>query len=171
MATLNIPSIEIERKFLILYPDIKLLEKLGTKTEIEQTYLSSDDVARRVRKTTERGVSAYFYCKKKDINPRKRTEEEVLISEARYNELLQEAITGTLFKTRYRIPFLEFYLEIDIYPFWKDRAILEIELSFENEEIQFPPYVKLIGEVTEDHTYRNISLARLYTLPPNSKKH
>ena len=162
MMTVNPSGIEIERKFLIRYPDIKLLEKIGSRTEIEQTYLASDDIARRIRKTTERGVSAYFYCQKQDITPRKRTEDEVLISEAKYNELLAEAVTGTLKKTRFHVPFLEFNLEIDIYPFWDDRAILEIELSFENEEIQFPHYIEVIGEVTEDHSYRNISLARMF---------
>ncbi|HQC54693.1 MAG TPA: hypothetical protein PKX91_03105 [Clostridia bacterium] len=166
MATFNTSGIEIERKFLIRYPDINLLEKIGAKTEIEQTYLASDDdIARRIRKTTERGVSAYFYCQKQDITPRKRTEEEVLITESKYYELLDEAITGTLKKTRYNIPFLEFNLEIDVYPFWDDRAILEIELSFENEEIQFPNYIEVIGEVTEELLYRNISLARMYVTP------
>lgn len=163
---MNQQGVEIERKFLIKYPDIQLLEKLGTKTEIEQTYLKCDNCSRRVRKATERGIPTYYYCEKKDINSRRRLEEECLISEETYINYLKEAKTGTLYKTRYRIPYLELSFEIDLYPFWKDRAILEVELSFEDEEIQFPSYVKLIGEVTDDFSYRNISLAQIYTIPP-----
>lgn len=168
MNTMNQRGIEIERKFLIKYPDLQVLEKLGTRTEIEQTYLKSENGSRRVRKASERGIPTYFYCEKQDINSRRRTEEEYLITEDNYINLLKEAQTGTLKKTRYRVPYLQLSFEIDVYPFWKDRAILEVELSFENEEIQFPPYITLIGEVTDDFSYRNVSLAKIFTTLPQA---
>lgn len=53
------------------------------------------------------------------------------------------------------------YFEIDIYPFWMDKAIMEIELSEPNEEIRFPEMINVIREVTEDDQYKNSSLAML----------
>ena len=51
--------------------------------------------------------------------------------------------------------------EIDVYPFWNDKAIAEIELSDENASVEFPPKIKVIKEVTEDEAYKNASLAKL----------
>lgn len=53
------------------------------------------------------------------------------------------------------------YFEIDIYPFWMDKAIMEIELSEPNEEIRFPEMINVVREVTEDNQYKNSSLAML----------
>ena len=50
--------------------------------------------------------------------------------------------------------------EIDVYPFWNDRAIMEIELDDEGQEIIFPPEIQIIREVTSDKRYTNSSLAR-----------
>ena len=63
-------------------------------------------------------------------------------------------------KTRYCLTFDNQYFEIDIYPFWKDKAILEIELADESSEIRFPAQVKVIKEVTGDDSYKNASLAK-----------
>ena len=64
-------------------------------------------------------------------------------------------------KTRYCLTYKNQYFEIDVFPFWKDRAIIEIELSDENDNIEFPNYIKIIKEVTSDDNYKNISLASI----------
>ncbi len=64
-------------------------------------------------------------------------------------------------KTRYCLTYGTQYFEIDVYPFWKDQAIAEIELTDENEPICFPEQIKVIREVTDDEAYKNASLARL----------
>ena len=64
-------------------------------------------------------------------------------------------------KTRYCLTSENHYSEIDVYPFWKDKAIMEIELANENTEVRFPAQIKVIKEVTEDDTYKNASLARI----------
>jgi len=51
------------------------------------------------------------------------------------------------------------YLEIDIYPFWNDKAILEIESCSEDEPVNIPKEIKIIKEVTADEKYKNKSLA------------
>jgi len=52
------------------------------------------------------------------------------------------------------------YFEIDVYPFWDNQAIVEIELNDENDEIRFPAELKVIKEVTEDDSFKNASLAK-----------
>ena len=62
-------------------------------------------------------------------------------------------------KTRYCLTWEEQYFEIDVYPFWDDKAIVELELSDENALIRFPKELKVIREVTDDAAYKNHSLA------------
>lgn len=64
-------------------------------------------------------------------------------------------------KNRYCLTYENQYFEIDIYPFWDDKAIVEIELSDENAEITFPEQIHVIKEVTEDEAYKNASLAQI----------
>ena len=66
----------------------------------------------------------------------------------------------SLEKTRWRIPFASHLLEIDLYPFWRDQAILEVELQSEEEDFLLPPEIRVIREVTGDPRYLNSSLAR-----------
>ena len=63
-------------------------------------------------------------------------------------------------KDRYCLIYENQYFEIDVYPFWNDKAILEIELSDENAVIRFPEQISIIKEVTDDESYKNASLAR-----------
>ena len=77
--------------------------------------------------------------------------------------LLMDADTSRkqIRKTRYCLTYKNQYFEIDVYPFWTDKAIAEIELSDENAEIIFPKQIKVIKEVTDDDSYKNASLAKL----------
>ena len=77
--------------------------------------------------------------------------------------LLMDADTSRkqIRKTRYCLTSKNQYFEIDVYPFWTDKAIAEIELSDENAEIIFPKQIKVIKEVTDDDSYKNASLAKL----------
>ena len=61
---------------------------------------------------------------------------------------------------QYVVPYKNQYFEIDVYPFWKDRAILEIELREEDEAIDFPEEIRIIREVTDDPSFKNAALAR-----------
>lgn len=156
---------EIERKFLIEYPDIEALEKNPNckKVEIIQTYLNSgngDEI--RVRQRGENGNYIYFKTIKKKVDEIKRVEIETRLSKDEYLTLLMDADTGKkqIRKNRYCLTYDSQYFEIDIYPFWNDRAILEIELSDEKSDINFPDFIKIIKEVTNDDEYKNASLAK-----------
>ncbi len=50
-------------------------------------------------------------------------------------------------------------LEFDIYPFWQERAILEIELESEDQQTIIPDWVHVIRDVTFDYRYKNVQLA------------
>lgn len=156
---------EIERKFLICFPNIKKLEALPncTKVEIIQTYLkSNDDVERRVRARGINGNYLYYLTKKKKISDLKRIETEIKLSQDEYLQLLMEADNRlhTIHKTRYCLAENNQYFEIDIYPEWDNQAIMEIELSSEDQEVNVPDFIKIVKEVTDDENYKNYQLAK-----------
>ena len=66
----------------------------------------------------------------------------------------------TIHKERYCLSENNQYFEIDVYPEWDNQAIMEIELSSEDEEIKTPDSIKIIKEVTDDDTYKNYSMAK-----------
>ena len=155
---------EIERKYLISYPDINWLEQNPTcqRVEIIQTYLLANDGEEiRVRQRGANGHYIYTRTIKKALSGLKRIEIEKRISRNEYLTLLMEADTSKrqIRKTRYCLTYEGQYFEIDVYPFWQDKAIMEIELSDENSEIHFPEKIQIIKEVTDDAAYKNASLA------------
>ena len=157
---------EIERKFLIKYPDIKWLESIPNcqRIEIIQTYLKSDNGDEvRVRQRGFDGHYIYFQTTKRKFSDVKRVEIERRLSESEYLRLLMNADTTRrqIRKDRYCLTYENQYFEIDVYPFWSDKAIAEIELSDENAEIKFPKQIKVIKEVTDDDSYKNASLAKI----------
>ena len=156
---------EIERKYLIRYPDINpLLAQKGVEQwEIVQIYLtvSQPGETRRIRQVVSGGEIKYYKTFKKRLTDLSNEEDEGEIDQLEFIHLSQEQQPGCkpLGKTRYRIPYQGHILEFDIYPFWKDRAILEIELERENEGAAIPEYVHIIRDVSADPAYKNRSLA------------
>lgn len=156
---------EIERKFLIEYPDIEKLEKLPNcqRVEIIQTYLTAPEGEEsRVRQRGADGNYIYVQTTKKKVTDVKRVEVERRLTKDEYLRLLMDADPDCrpIRKTRYCLTYDNQYFEIDVYPFWDSQAIVEIELNDENEEIRFPAELKVIKEVTEDDGFKNASLAR-----------
>lgn len=155
---------EIERKFLIRYPDLNWLASMPNcqRVEIIQTYLNAKNGEEvRVRQRGINGHYIYFQTTKKPVNGLKRVETERRLSKDEYLTLLMDAdpTRRQIRKTRYCLTYENQYFEIDIYPFWNDRAILEIELSDEQASIAFPPQLQVLKEVTEDESYKNAALA------------
>ena len=146
-------------------PDIKLLESCdGVKIKkIEQTYLEYESGKNaRVRRIDEGGRVSFVKTVKQRISTLSSFEDEHGIDENTYaDELLHADKTKqTVRKTRYCIPFDNHVIEIDIYPFWNDRAILEVELASEDESFSLPDFIRVIKEVSEDGRYKNTNLAK-----------
>lgn len=155
---------EIERKYLIEYPDIEWLENnpYCKRIEIIQIYLkSSTGEEIRIRQRGINGNYIYFQTIKRKVSELKRVEIERRLSQEEFLKLMMEADTSKrqIRKTRYCLTYNSQYFEIDVYPFWKDKAIAEIEIYDENSPIVFPDQIKVIREVTEDEKYKNIFLA------------
>ena len=131
---------EIERKFLIAYPDLKMLESLPNcqRVEIIQTYLKSDSEEEvRIRQRGANGSYLYYETKKRTVSALKRIEVERRLTQNEYLRLLMHADPAKrpIRKTRYCLSNGNQYFEIDIYPFWQDKAILETELSSEQMSV------------------------------------
>lgn len=165
-ALLGDPTpVEIERKFLIEYPDAGWLERLSPcrSVSIVQVYLKAGPREEiRIRRRSANGASLCYKTRKQSLDGKKRLETEQRISEAEYQALLADADPKRhpIQKTRYYFFHQDQYFELDIYPFWTDRAILEIELSSEIDPVCLPPPCRLIREVTDDPNYKNTVLAK-----------
>ena len=157
--------IETERKFLIKMPDLSLLRSAdGLRIKsIEQIYLLCDEgKSARVRKICENGKTRFVKTVKERISVLSVYEDEFEIDENRYidEQKTRDHEKNTIVKTRYCVPFDNHVIEIDIFPFWSDRAILEVELGDENEEFSLPDFVNVIKEVSDDPRYKNTKLAK-----------
>lgn len=151
---------EIERKFLIRMPELTRLEKLGEKTAIVQTYLNTEEGSARVRKRGREGCWTYTHTEKKRLSDLRRIEREREVDEAEYLRLLESSDPQrrVIYKDRYCLEYMEQLLEIDIFPFYSDRAFLEIELEDEGQAVHLPDWVEVIKEVTSDRRYTNAAL-------------
>lgn len=158
--------VETERKFLIEYPNISELEKLPNckRVDIIQTYLNTaGGEESRVRQRGADGNYIYYQTTKRKLSGLKRVEVERRLTKDEYLRLLMDADPSCrpIRKTRYCLTWENQYFEIDVYPFWQDKAIMEIELCDEESQIRFPSIIKILKEVTEDESYKNAALARI----------
>ena len=154
---------EIERKFLLksLPADLETYPH----TELEQAYLASGGTTVRVRRDGDRYVltvkkkSKESEYQTKEILARIEIEEE--IDRDLYERLLRHAESKVIRKTRYRIPYLKYTIELDI--FHGELEGLQLaEIEFPNmEEAKLKELPEWFGEdVTEDKRYRNSHLAK-----------
>ena len=162
---INKAPLEIERRFLIKYPDIAALRAMpGYRVvHMEQSYLLSDGsfVGGRIRRVTDGDTVRCVYTYKVRITDMTRREFERGISEEEYTELLRRRIPGTITIEKDRHSFLYEGLtyELDVYSFWDDKATIEAEVKSEDTPVPVPPCVELIKEVTGDRRYNNSQLS------------
>ncbi len=157
---------EIERKFLIKYPNLKALEKLPNcqKVDIMQIYLQSGSSEEtRIRQRGQDGNYIYFKTTKRKVSDGKRIEIEERLTQEEFLSLMPQADPACrpIRKQRYCLSENGLYYEIDIYPEWQHQAILEVELRDEHQEIVFPDCVTVIREVTDEEAFSNHSLAKI----------
>jgi CYTH domain-containing protein len=70
-----------------------------------------------------------------------------------------DALRQPIEKRRYMIPFGAHLLEIDLYPFWERTAVLEIELSSEEDAVELPDFLTVLREVSAEKAFKNRALA------------
>lgn len=169
---LGIPKrFEIERRFLIRYPRLDKLDSLSNcrRVEIEQIYcIDKNGEPFRIRKRGIGDDCIYVKTLKRSINDTVREEYEDAISKDEYIRLssFADKSRNPIIKSRYCLAENGKYFEIDVFPFWNDRAILEIELLNSSEKFDIPDCINVIKEITAEKKYRNSALA---VCVPNEK--
>ncbi len=159
-------ALEIEHKYLIAMPDIAALEKIKgcRRLSMVQTYLLAPaGETHRVRRVLEGDTVTYIETRKRRVSALSAQESERIIDEAEYAALLESADphSSPIEKVRYCLPFAAHTVEVDVYPFWQDRAIAEVEVESEGEAVTLPPYLRVLLEVSADQRYKNVNLAKL----------
>lgn len=146
-------ELEIERKFLILQLPSELEQY--TKQHLQQAYLSVDPVL-RIRKGNENCWLTY-----KGPGLLAREEHEFPLSAEAYERLLTKAEGQVITKDRYRIPYGEHTIELDVfYPPFAPLVLAEVEFPDEAAAHAFQPPMWFGEEVTYDPAYSNAALSR-----------
>ena len=158
--------LETKRKYLIEYPDVRELEQRPNcqRVEILQAYLKSEVPGEtiRIRQRGRDGNYVYYKTRKRQIDG-KRIEMEERLSKNEYLELLMQADPEyrPIRKERFCLSENGLYYNIDIYPQWKDRAVMDIELYGGEETVAFPEGIRVIREVTGEKEYTNPYIAKI----------
>ena len=160
-------NIEIEKKYIILKPiEARLSEmKDYSSSEIEQIYLSSPrGITHRVRSRRFSDKTVFTETTKVKIDKMSAYENEREITEEEFNSLAEhrDEQTRTIKKCRHTFVFCGQLFEIDIYPEWKNTAILETELPDRDTVVKFPDFIKIVADVTGDKRYSNASMSRSF---------
>ena len=133
------------------------------ESEICQTYLVADpDSVVRLRRHSWYGEVVNVHKTMKRISATEILETERQVSNALYESLLQQADPqrATIRKTRRSIIWRGQYFEIDTFhaPV-SDLVILETKGVAQQESINFPPFIRVIEDVTGNPQYDNYNIA------------
>ena len=134
------------------------------ESEITQTYLVADpDCEVRLRRRQWRGGETVNVHKtKKRISATEVLETERQVSNALYESLLQQAdpYRSTIRKTRRSFIWKGQYFEIDFFhePV-NNLMILQTKGVAEQENVNFPPFIKVIKDITGDKQYYNYNIS------------
>ncbi len=156
--------IEIERKYIIRIPDVeKMRAKNGySLSEITQIYLKSPLYkTHRIRSRRYCNRTEYTETVKVRIDGVSAAEDEIEISEERFVELSKRINTGSspIKKLRHVFEYCGQIFEIDVYPQWKNTAIMETELESRDEKVEFPDFIEIVEEVTGRREYSNAAMS------------
>ena len=160
-TVLGVPNpIEQERKYIV-----RVIDDIPdyTESEITQTYLLSEPgTEMRVRKRGWQGSYVYFQTIKKTVSSDKQIETERRITAQQYVDLLQIADPNRnpIRKMRKCFVWKNRYFEIDTYIEPKlGMQILELEGVRKGDEVEFPPFIQVVEDITGNEKYYNYQLS------------
>ncbi len=151
-------TLETERKFLVNTPPENIEQYPNEKIIQGYLIISKDETELRLRQEGEK----YFQTvKSKTESPETRIEKEIEISQEQFHSLWGMTQGRRVEKTRYKIPFEEKTIDLDIYH-GELEGLISAEIEFANKEDSenFTPPTWLSNEVTKDKRYKNQNLAR-----------
>ena len=132
-------------------------------SKITQTYLTAEPGCEvRLRKREWDGKCVYVHTNKKRISESEQLETERQISSNLYTSLLQQAdpYRSTIKKLRKSFIWKGQYFELDNYlePM-TGLMILETKGVADDEDVKFPPFLKVVKDITGNKDYYNYNLA------------
>lgn len=144
---------EIERKFTVktLPSGLEGYECLS----LEQAYLNTSPVIRIRRENNS------YYLTYKGAGLMAREEYNLPLTEEAYLHLLPKCDGNVITKKRYRIPYLGYVIELDLFqPPFQGLILAEVEFSSVEEAEAFTPPDWFDTDVTYDSAYQNSNLSR-----------
>lgn len=157
--------IKHQKKYLIKKPSSSLFtyNLPIEKVDIIQSYLrSSKKSERKIRQVCKNGNFFYYYSEKNYISGSGYLVCERRITDREYLTYLTEVdpLMCPIKKQRLFFIYQNQYFTIDIFNFWSDTAILELDLTSENSNIEIPESIEVIKDVTNSPDYRNYYIAK-----------
>ena len=158
---LEIPQpIEDERTYIVELTG-QLPESI--ESEITQTYLVADpDCEIRLRRRDWGGEVVNVHKTKKRVSRTEYLETERQVSNALYESLLQQAdpYRSTIRKTRRSFIWKGQYFEIDFFHEPVDNLmVLQTKGVAQQESVNFPPFIKVLQDITGNKQYYNYNIA------------
>ena len=154
--------VERERKFLVRFDGE--LPVNSVTVSIEQTYLSSpdEDIEERVRRRGHEGSWLYTHTIKQGHGEH-RVERERRITAREYADMLLRADPDRMPIQKLRTCFVwgRHYFELDTFVSPRQGLhLLEVEFDEPGAELELPPFLEVLEEVTEKPEYSNAQIAR-----------
>ncbi|SFG10267.1 AAA family ATPase [Prevotella sp. KH2C16] len=135
----------------------------SVKSEIIQTYLTAEPGAEvRLRKRIWEGKRVNVHTTIKRLPNHEQVEVERQVSNNLYDSLLQQAdpYRRTIEKTRRSFIWKGQYFELDSYHSFNDgMQILETKGVASDEKVNFPPFIRVVEDITGRNEYYNYNLA------------
>ena len=153
----------VEKKYLISMPDVEQLmkNKQCRKVHVKQHYIIDETRQEKEKIVLRRENNKNFYYK---VVKKNKVKYSNSITADKYINKLEDENKKFyhIHKDRYYYIFDSRCIKIDVFPFWKDKAILEVDILNDRENIKFPKFVNIIEDVTDNEAYKNYYLAEEY---------
>ncbi len=158
---LEIPRQAVEERKYIVRLTADIPEAI--KSEITQTYLTSDPRSEvRLRRRTLNGTTVNVRTAKKTLPSNEQVETERQIDTNLYKSLLRQSDSYrlTIRKTRQTFIWQGQFFELDTYisP-CNGLQILETKGIIAHENVNFPPFIEVVEDITGNTKYYNYNLA------------
>ena len=155
-------SIVEERKYIVEVTGE--LPQDCIESEITQTYLTGDpDSEIRLRKRGIGGQYVYVHTTKKKLSSTEELVTERQINNNLYESMLQQADPWrhTIRKMRRSFIWKGQYFELDTFEEQlKGLVILETKGIAKDEQVKFPPFLRVVQDITGNQDYYNYNLAK-----------
>ena len=162
-AVLGLPQpITEERKYIVRVTSNDILNVI--ESDIFQTYLVADpDYEVRLRRRRWKGgKTVNVHTTKKRVGTNREIETERQVSNALYESLLAQAdpYRHPIHKQRRSFIWKGQYFELDTYhDQLKGLIILETKGITDAEDVNFPPFIQVVEDITGNKSYYNYNLA------------